>query len=628
MTVTHKELRRALIWAQKRIDSLYQEDPFKYYGFMKGHSCVPIALYRPDIKKAIPVGWAHRGAFTECVTFPSWRPFARLDTDYTDGETWKGYFDIIFGGKGFDTADPYYSWHLYLYCTYQPDPENPKRMKLTIKIDDISYWTYAQPLPIDMAPEPLPPCYLEFRTPTYWEILSDDLARDLGKTFTIYTEEFGIFPSIRYNNRITNYVGAMHYWFSSSHPEWKDRALRLFNYLDEWGFYYHYYAPLYRYSDDWPDDFFWHPNVALDCDTWSAEWVATYRYPYWSKICICRSLYLWYSLVAPKWPMWKAMRAMHLINKYKSLDAPEQSGLINRRTGKGMTAREWIFNGGDIDVGGGQVITVTPLLDNYKSGFGVFAPDFPDAVMPICTAGLLAVASEAGYGFGVDELKPIADDCAEILIKSQWGYPFNPGEEGKARTKDYGIINRPDQTGGWAQYFEYDEHGNVVQTWQVGWLEQTITTLAGMPEDIAIDSWIGLEPTAHIVRALQIYEWYKFKGGTGVFPRLLIPEDINGDGVVDITDVSIMAAKWGAEEGDANYDSLCDLNNDGVIDVSDLSAIGLHWGRTSDLPPRKVTIPALVQKEAVDASLLAASFASAMTAVMISVMGAKRMISY
>lgn len=618
MAVTHKELRRAIIWAQKRIDSLYQADPFKYYGFMKGFSSIPLAIYDPNKKIAFPVGMGKMATFKECVVPPSWGAYATLTTEYTNGETWKGRINVFF------EADSNL-WDATLYCTYQPDPGNPKRMKLTVKIESVSaVFTPGGPPP----PETPPKVYLELRTPTYWEILSYDIASDVGKTFTIYTEEFGLFPSIRYNNRITNYVGAMHYWLSSSHKDWKDRALRLFNYLDEWGFYYHYYAPLYRFSDDWRDDFFWHPNTALDCDTWSGEWVATYRYPYWSKICICRELYLAFSLLLPKWPMWKAMRAIHLMNKYKSVTAPEQTGLINSRTGKGMTALDWILNGGDFYIPGVGSVSVTPLLDNYKKGFGVFAPDFPDAVMPICTAGLLAAASEAGYGFGIEELKPVADDCAEILIKSQWGYPFNPGEEGKSRTKDYGIINRPDQTGGWSQYFEYDEFGNVVQTWRVGKLEEFVTKIAGMPDETVIDSWIGLEPTAHIVRALQIYEWYKFKRGTGVFPRLLIPEDVNGNGEVDLFDLIKIASRYGASVGDANYDTIYDINNDGKIDILDVVAVSLQFGRTGGLPSRKVTIPAaLTQKEVINASMLTASFASALTAVMISVIGAKKIAS-
>lgn len=56
--------------------------------------------------------------------------------------------------------------------------------------------------------------------------------------------------------------------------------------------------------------------------------------------------------------------------------------------------------------------------------------------------------------------------------------------------------------------------------------------------------------------------------------------DINGDGVVDSLDLSIMGVHWGAAFGDTNYDFRADLNTDGIIDVQDLSFLGVNWGKT------------------------------------------------
>ena len=50
-----------------------------------------------------------------------------------------------------------------------------------------------------------------------------------------------------------------------------------------------------------------------------------------------------------------------------------------------------------------------------------------------------------------------------------------------------------------------------------------------------------------------------------------IPGDINGDGVVDGTDLSILLGYWGLDAPDV------DINGDGVIDGTDLSIVLGHW---------------------------------------------------
>ena len=47
--------------------------------------------------------------------------------------------------------------------------------------------------------------------------------------------------------------------------------------------------------------------------------------------------------------------------------------------------------------------------------------------------------------------------------------------------------------------------------------------------------------------------------------------DINGDGMVDGTDLGILLAHWGTE------DRRSDLNNDGIVDSADLTILLAHW---------------------------------------------------
>jgi thermitase len=58
------------------------------------------------------------------------------------------------------------------------------------------------------------------------------------------------------------------------------------------------------------------------------------------------------------------------------------------------------------------------------------------------------------------------------------------------------------------------------------------------------------------------------------------PEDVNGDGVVNIVDIQSVAARWGAAEGDENYDPACDINGDGRINIIDIQLVAGKWGTT------------------------------------------------
>ncbi|MHC5027384.1 MAG: cytochrome c3 family protein [Planctomycetota bacterium] len=52
------------------------------------------------------------------------------------------------------------------------------------------------------------------------------------------------------------------------------------------------------------------------------------------------------------------------------------------------------------------------------------------------------------------------------------------------------------------------------------------------------------------------------------------PEDTNGDGVVDVSDLTNVILGWGPGGGGTP----ADINGDGVVDVSDLTAVILAWG--------------------------------------------------
>ncbi len=52
-----------------------------------------------------------------------------------------------------------------------------------------------------------------------------------------------------------------------------------------------------------------------------------------------------------------------------------------------------------------------------------------------------------------------------------------------------------------------------------------------------------------------------------------IPGDVNGDGVVNCTDLDLVKASMGLKRGQTGYNPAADLNNDGIVDVDDLALV-------------------------------------------------------
>ena len=54
------------------------------------------------------------------------------------------------------------------------------------------------------------------------------------------------------------------------------------------------------------------------------------------------------------------------------------------------------------------------------------------------------------------------------------------------------------------------------------------------------------------------------------------PNDVNGDGVVDVQDLVIVITSWGECPG--GLPCPADVNDDGVVNVSDLVSVITGWG--------------------------------------------------
>ncbi len=77
--------------------------------------------------------------------------------------------------------------------------------------------------------------------------------------------------------------------------------------------------------------------------------------------------------------------------------------------------------------------------------------------------------------------------------------------------------------------------------------------------------------------------------GEGVVDKSLTG-DVNGDGIVNIQDVVIVAVVFGTQPGSLKWNPEVDLNPDFLIDIVDLVIVGINFGAKRP-PPPEVTLP-------------------------------------
>jgi parallel beta-helix repeat protein len=62
--------------------------------------------------------------------------------------------------------------------------------------------------------------------------------------------------------------------------------------------------------------------------------------------------------------------------------------------------------------------------------------------------------------------------------------------------------------------------------------------------------------------------------------KVKLPGDVNGDGIVDILDLTLVSLAYGKLEGEPGYDPEADVNKDGIVDMRDLSTVAMNLGHT------------------------------------------------
>ena len=135
----------------------------------------------------------------------------------------------------------------------------------------------------------------------------------------------------------------------------------------------------------------------------------------------------------------------------------------------------------------------------------------------------------------------------------------------------------------------------------------TFEVVSGTTSSTALSSSLTVDSTSTsgtFNLSFRILPWYGKLGNYTVYVfsyhppfyatnsttfELVLIGDITGpggvpDGVVDMRDIAFVAIKFGAEEGEPNYDPRADLTGptylvpDGVIDMRDIALVAIHFG--------------------------------------------------
>ena len=144
---------------------------------------------------------------------------------------------------------------------------------------------------------------------------------------------------------------------------------------------------------------------------------------------------------------------------------------------------------------------------------------------------------------------------------------------------------------------DVDDAGHVLvagnPNGQIAIWDETSSTLSSIATAIDGTIWtIDIDTVGDLTEgggSAYVTAW----GGAGILKLTkLIPGDANGDGIVDGSDATTLAAHW--QESGASW-SDGDFNGDGDVDGSDATLLASHWQESlTTMPPTAVPEPSMV----------------------------------
>ena len=110
---------------------------------------------------------------------------------------------------------------------------------------------------------------------------------------------------------------------------------------------------------------------------------------------------------------------------------------------------------------------------------------------------------------------------------------------------------------------------------QGGFMEPMFCSINNLTFKLGSDERLG-NYIVYTTSDYTIHGYYQ-KAANNITFKLGGPWDVNGDGVVDIVDLTIVALALWSEPGDENWDPRADCAEPyGLIDIVDLTLVAIH----------------------------------------------------
>jgi hypothetical protein len=420
------------------LSSLYQYSD--QYGFQKEYPGIPLSIYVKNTGEWRPLGERAYVITPE----PAIRPFAKF-SDVKIGKTSESFYVGFEDGNDWDYDEPL----LYVTKEYSYDG------KIVTKIQFVKYGGVS-------------------RSDVYLgdEVIFSNVGSDTpSKTYTETTYGWTR-PAHRYTVRhAAQLCEKIFYVFGIHNDGVKLRSLR-----DDFGFTYDIYDPLFKKSVEYDVFYFYTDQAYRDCDVYTRlpRGLYPHRYPYWSKVCLNRRLYI---ELSKNDPLIRGLISIHVLNKGLG---PDWKNWSARAYARWLESACW-------------------------NGYGIAHPLNRAHASCVRTAVFLALETLLGYKYGDATSRAWADRCASIAQQVQWG--VHPFPRYCGAYADLGTICRPQYQGSFFINWVPSSPLYKVPV-ATSWIDY-LDFLGLPPEEPGVIP-SNTESTAVMLQALRIYLYYKY----------------------------------------------------------------------------------------------------------------------
>ena len=112
-------------------------------------------------------------------------------------------------------------------------------------------------------------------------------------------------------------------------------------------------------------------------------------------------------------------------------------------------------------------------------------------------------------------------------------------------------------------------------------LESSTSTPSTSQSVSSFDFNFTIPRSGYIFGNYTIYassQWQNYTAFSSKTFEVVLVGDVDGNGVVDMTDIGIAALAYASYPGHPKWDPRADINKDGIVDMSDIGIICLHYG--------------------------------------------------